>query len=65
VSAVFHLNKNIMVSLNVNNNNETMPFCSEPEHLGVTLDRTLERIAATPSHFTDIMFFHSWDSLLA
>jgi len=29
VSAVFHLN------------NKTLPFCSEPKYLGVTLDRSL------------------------
>ena len=42
VSAVFHLNnKEAKRELRVNHNNETLPFCSEPKHLGVTLDRSL------------------------
>jgi len=39
VSAVFHLNnKETKRELKVNFNNETLPFCSEPKYLGVTLD---------------------------
>jgi len=42
VLAVFHLNnKEAKRELKVNHNNETLPFCSEPKCLGVTLDRTL------------------------
>jgi len=42
VSAVFHLNNNeAQRELKVNFNNETLPFCSEPKYLGVTLDRSL------------------------
>jgi len=42
VSAVFHLNnKEAKRELKVNFNNETLPFCSEPKYLGVTLDRSL------------------------
>ena len=42
VSAVFHLNnKKAKRELKVNFNNETLPFCSEPKYLGVTLDRSL------------------------
>jgi len=41
-SAVFHLNnKEAKRELKVNFNNETLPFCSEPKYLGVTLDRSL------------------------
>ena len=41
VSAVFHLNnKEAKRELKVNFNNETLPFCSEPKYLGVTLDRS-------------------------
>jgi len=41
VSAVFHLhNKEGKRELKVNFNNETLPFCSEPKYLGVTLDRS-------------------------
>jgi len=41
VSAVFHLNKKeAKCELKVNFNNETLPFCSEPKYLGVTLDRS-------------------------
>jgi len=40
-SAVFHLNKEAKRELRVNFNNETLPFCSEPKYLGVTLDRLL------------------------
>jgi len=40
VSAVFHLNKEAKRELKVNHNNETLPFCSDLKHLGVTLDRT-------------------------
>jgi len=42
VSAVFHLNnKKAKRELKVNFNNKTLPFCSEPKYLGVTLDRSL------------------------
>jgi len=42
VWAVFHLNnKDAKHKLKVNFNNETLPFCSEPKYLGVTLDRLL------------------------
>ena len=42
VSAVFHLNnKEAKCELKVDFNNETLPFCSEPKYLGVTLDRSL------------------------
>jgi len=42
VSAVFHLNnKEAKREVKVNFNNETLPFCSEPKYLGVTLDRSL------------------------
>ena len=42
MSAVFHLNnKEAKRELKVNFNNETLPFCSEPKYLGVTLDRSL------------------------
>jgi len=42
VSAVFHLNnKEAKYDLKVNFNNETLPLCSEPKYLGVTLDRSL------------------------
>jgi len=43
VSAVFHLNnKESEYELKVNfNKPETLPFCSEPKYLGVTLDRLL------------------------
>jgi len=42
VSPVFHLNnKEAKRELNVNFNNETLPFCSDPKYLGVTLDRSL------------------------
>jgi len=42
VSAVFHLNnKEAKRELKVNFNNETLPSCSEPKCLGVTLDRSL------------------------
>jgi len=42
VSAVFHLkNKEAKCELKVNFNNENLPFFSEPEYLGVTLDRSL------------------------
>jgi len=41
-STVFHLNnKEAKRELNFNFNNETLPFCSEPKYLGVTLDRSL------------------------
>ena len=41
VSAVFHLNnKEDKRELKVKYNNETLPFCSEPKYLGVTLDRS-------------------------
>ena len=41
VSAVFHLNKEARRELKVNFNNETLPFCSEPKYVGLTLDRSL------------------------
>jgi len=41
VSAAFHLNKEAERELKVNFNNETLPCCSEPKYLGVTLDRSL------------------------
>jgi len=41
VWAVFHLNKEAKRELKVYFNNETLPFCSEPKYLGVTLDRSL------------------------
>jgi len=42
VSAAFHLNnKEARRELKVKYNNETLLFCSEPEYLGVTLDRSL------------------------
>jgi len=42
VSAAFHLNnKEAKCELKVKYNNETLPFCSEPKYLGVTLDRSL------------------------
>ena len=42
VSAVFHLNnKEAKRELKVNFNIETVPFCSEPKYLGVTLDSSL------------------------
>ena len=42
VSAVFHLNnKEAKRELKVNFNYESLPFCSEPKYLGVTLDRSL------------------------
>ena len=42
VSAVFHLNnKEAKRELKVNFNYESLPFCSEPKNLGVTLDRSL------------------------
>jgi len=41
VSAVLHLNnKEAKRELKVNFNSETVPFCSEPEYFGVTLDRS-------------------------
>ena len=42
VLATFHLNnKEAKRELKVNFNNETLPFCSEPKYLGVTLDRSI------------------------
>jgi len=42
VSAVFHLNnKEAKRELKVNFNDKTLPFCSEPKYVGVTLDRSL------------------------
>ena len=42
VSPAFHLNnKEIKRELKVKYNNATLPFCSEPKYLGVTLDRSL------------------------
>jgi len=42
VSAVFHLN-NIEAKreVKVNFNNQALPFCSEPKHLGGTLYRSI------------------------
>ena len=41
VSTAFYLNnKEAKRELKVNFNNETLPFCSEPIYLGVTLDRS-------------------------
>ena len=41
VSTAFYLNnKEAKRELKVNFNNETLPFCSEPKYLGVTLDRS-------------------------
>jgi len=41
VSAAFHLNnKEAKRELKVKYNNETLPFCSEPKYLGVTMDRS-------------------------
>ena len=48
VSTVFHLKR----ELKVNFNNETLPFCSEPKYLGVTLNTVgRSRTADTLSHF--------------
>jgi len=42
VSAAFHFNnKEAKRGLKVKYNNETLPICSEPKYLGVTLDRSL------------------------
>jgi len=42
MSAVFHLNnKEAKCELKVNYNNATLPFCSEPKYLAVTLDMSL------------------------
>jgi len=42
VSAAFHLNnKEAKRELKIKYNNATLPFCSEPKYLGVTLDRLL------------------------
>ena len=42
VSAVFHLNnKEAKRELKVKYNKETLPFCSKPKYLGLTLDRLL------------------------
>ena len=52
VSAVFHLNnKEPKREMKVTFNSETLPFCSEPKYLGVTLDRSLT-YHDTLSHFT-------------
>jgi len=41
-AAVFHLNnKEAKREVNVNHNNETLPFCSELKYLGGTLNRSL------------------------
>jgi len=51
VSAAFHLNrKEVKRELKVKYNNKTLPFCSEPKYLGVTLTGR-SRIADTLSHF--------------
>ena len=42
MSAAFHLNnKEAKRELKVKYNNETLPFCSDPKYLGVTLDSSL------------------------
>jgi len=42
VSTVFHFNnKEAKRELKINFVNESLPFCSEPKYLGVTLDRSL------------------------
>jgi len=42
VSAAFYINnKEAKRELKVECNNETLPFCSEPNYLGATLDRSL------------------------
>ena len=42
VMAALHLNnKEAKREHEVKHNNETLPFCSEPKYLGVTLDRSL------------------------
>jgi len=42
VSAAFHLNnKEAKRDLKINLNNETLPFCSEPKYLEVTLEWSL------------------------
>ena len=67
VSAVFHLNnKEAKCELKVSHNGKTMPFCSEPKYLGVTLDWTL-RIVDTLIHFATRWHHasHSWGGLLA
>ena len=49
VSTAFHLNnKEAKREPKVKYNNETLPFCSQPKYLGVTLDRSL---TYTLSHF--------------
>jgi len=49
VPAVFLLsNKKAKRELKVNFNNETLPFCSEPKYLGVTLDMSLLQLTASP-----------------
>ena len=49
VPAAFHLNnKEAKRELKVNFNNETLPFCSEPKYLGVTLDMSLLQLTASP-----------------
>ena len=64
VSAIFNLNE-VKRELKVNFNNEAVAFCSEPKHLGVTLDRTLtyrrnhESLCKKPNHAS-----HSWGGLL-
>jgi len=53
--------------MKVNFNNETLPFCSEPKFLGVTLDRALTYIANTLSHYARSWHHasRSWGSLPA
>jgi len=41
-------NKEVKRELKVNFNNETLPFCSEPKYLGVTLDMSLLQLTASP-----------------
>jgi len=49
VSSVFHLNsKEAKRELKVNFNNETLPFCSDPKYLGVTLDRSAKPCPSAP-----------------
>jgi len=47
VLAVFHLNKEAKRELKVKYNNETLPFCSEPKYVGVTLDKICH-VSPTP-----------------
>jgi len=64
VLAVFHLNnKEAKHELKVNFNNETLPFCSEPKYLGVTLDRSLlyrQHIESLCKKLTSRVVFLRW-----